>query len=79
MKWTHPDLAWILRKFASCVRGTNFTHVFEEMSNIPVSIVILSISSVTESNFYFKRYCIEFIETWHAFAYKDITHHKAGR
>jgi len=46
MQRTDPVLDWISRKFASCVRGTNFTHVAEEMSIIPVSIVILSISSV---------------------------------
>lgn len=42
---THPYLGWISRKLPSWVRGTNLTHVPEEMSCIPVSMVILSMLS----------------------------------
>lgn len=43
--YAHPYLGWMSRKLPSWVRGTNLTHVPAEMSCIPVSMVILSMSS----------------------------------
>lgn len=45
---THPYLGWISRKLPSWVRGTNLIHVPEDMSCIPVSMVILSMSSAVK-------------------------------
>lgn len=84
MQRTHPVLDSILRKFGSCVRGTNFTHVAEEMSNIPVSMVILSISSVETNyiNVSFNNKDLDLTFTYiicHAVSYRDLTHHIVGR
>lgn len=42
---SHPYLGWMSRKLPSWVRGTNLMQVPAEISCIPVSIVILSMSS----------------------------------